>query len=351
MRGHRRASLKDIARNLGLSVNTVSRAMSGKDGVSAETRERVQAEAQRLAYVPNTFARSLVRGSSRMISLLIANPANPFYADVVHAIEERCRQLGYTLLLQITNETEEDERRAADSLLWSAADGALVVSTQHTRDHLERLRYAIPLVLINRDVPDLESDFVGVDNERALDELTTHVLSAGASSVVLLEDDLRLSTITSRLAGLRAAVARTPGATWEVAPVPTPRSGRSPLPDEARAVVRAVVDRPQRPDAIIAGTDYYALAAYEALDDAGLAVPDDVLVAGVGDYPFAPYLRPSLTSVRLPAQEIGTWAVDALVERITGSTAPPRSRLLPPVLVERGSTGLSTGGGGDEQTG
>src|SRR6476469_3330548 len=126
----RRATLKDIATRLGLSVNTVSRALAGKDAVSERTRLLVQVEADRLGYVPNAMAQSLVGGSAMALGLVITNPSNPFYTTLISAIEQRSRRYGYTLVLMVTEENLDNEQRAATALLRWGVDGAIVVPVQ-----------------------------------------------------------------------------------------------------------------------------------------------------------------------------------------------------------------------------
>lgn len=344
----RRTTLKDIAETLGMSVNTVSRALNGKDSVSEATREQIKAEAQRLGYVPNSLARSLVLGSPMTIGMVITNPSNPFYARLISAVEQRGRTRGYSLLLQVTEENADSDRAAAESLLRWGVDGALVVPVQSEADHWQRFRASgIPLVLLNRDVPDLESDFVGVDYERGAYEAAAHILDAGASTVCLMEEDLPISPVEDRVRGFRRAMAEHgPSTGWgKVQAVPTRRQDSSALPWEpadSHQIAREIVAASDRPDAILVGNDYFALGVYRALEETGLRVPDDVLVGGYGDHPFAPYLSPPLSTVRLPAAEIGAEAVDLLFQRIKDRNEyddPDKTRL-PPELVTRQSSAL-----------
>ena len=151
-----RATLKDIAATLGLSINTVSRALAGKDAVSEQTRALIQAEADRQGYVPNAMARSLVVGSAMALGLVITNPSNPFYASLISAIEHRARLHGYSLVLMVSEESLANEQRAAKDLQRWGVDGAIVVPVQHGADHWRKLQASgVPLVLVNRDLPEL----------------------------------------------------------------------------------------------------------------------------------------------------------------------------------------------------
>lgn len=340
----RRATLRDIAASLGLSVNTVSRALAGKDAVSARTRARIQAEADRLGYVPNAMARSLVMGSAMALGLVITNPSNPFYARLVSAVEQRCRLHGYSLVLIVTEENVDTEMRAATSLLRWGVDGAIAVPVQHGSEHWRRLAHAgVPLVLVNRDLDDLDCDFVGLDYEGSAHRATCHLLDANAERVLLVEEDLAVSSVDDRVSGYRRAL-RERGFTDEtIIRVPTRRRGSSTLPwdpADAYAIAQGVVRKLDGGTAILTGSDYFALGIYRALHEASREVPGDVAVMGYGDHPFSAYLNPALSSVRLPAEEIGSTAVDLLLERLAAPREPraPRRVELEPALVIRDST-------------
>ncbi|MFG1815126.1 LacI family DNA-binding transcriptional regulator [Kribbella sp. NPDC049174] len=340
----RRATLRDIATALGLSVNTVSRALGDKDSVSPKTRAAVQAEAARIGYVPNTLARSLVLGSAMTLGLVITNPSNPFYAQLISSIELRVRAQGYSLLLLVTDESAENEQRATEALLRSAVDGAVVVPVQAEWDHWRRVRDAgIPLVFVNRDVPELDCDMVGVDNERGSYEATSHLIAGGARRLLVLEEDLPITTTADRVAGFRRAMSDAGLKVSEdtIRAVPTKRYDSLALPwqpEEAYRFAQTLLTD-GHPDAIVTGNDYFALGLLRLLAEQGLAVPDDVAITGYGDHPYAGYLQTPLTTVRLPAAEVGTTAVDLLLQRLRSSTSErPRKTLIRPELVVRAST-------------
>lgn len=345
MAEHRRHTLRDIAVSLNLSVNTVSRALSGKDGIGEKTRALVRAEAERVGYVPNSLARSLVLGSAMTFGLVITNPSNPFYAQLISGIELRARAHGYSLLLLVTDESEENEARAAEALLRSSVSGAIVVPVQGAQDAWRRLgAMRVPTVLLNRDLPHLGYRLVGTDNELGAYLATSHAVSRGARSIVVLEEDLPITTIANRIAGFRRAMAEAGLSVprGSVISVPTRRYQRNALPwqpEDAYRVARRLLRRTRLPDAVVVGNDYFALGLYRALDEHGLKVPDDVMVIGFGDYPFSGFLSPSLTTVRLPAVEVGTAAVDLLLDEIAGGgSSRPRTQLIAPTLVVRQST-------------
>lgn len=342
----RRVTLEDVAGTIGLSANTVSRALNGKSGVSEATRGRVRAAAERLGYVPNAHARSLVLGSRMMIGLVITNASNPFYADLVTEIEYHAAAAGYTVVLLISAESSERELTAADTVLRSGLDGVVIVPVQGSTNPWTRVRRAgIPVVVVNRALPDLDADFISTDNDAGSYAATEHVITRGARRVMMLEEDLPISTIRLRIQGFQRAL-RDHGVDVDdrdVVAVPTRRHDRAVLPwhaDEAYRVAGDLLDRGHLPDAFVVGNDYFALGLYRALQARGLSVPDDTMVVGFGDYPFAEFLTPSLSTVRLPAKAVGRRAITSLLDEL-GGRKEPGSRttlMIQPELVVREST-------------
>jgi LacI family transcriptional regulator len=340
----RRARLKDIAEALGLSVNTVSRALAGKDAVSETTRMMIQAEAERRGYIPNGMARSLAVGSAMALGLVITNPSNPFYTTLISAIERRARMHGYSLVLMVSEENLENERRAAESLLRWGVDGAIVVPVQTEVEHWIRLGSAgVPLVLVNRDLADLECDFVGIDFNGSAFRATRQLLDTQTKRVILLEEDLHVSSVEDRIAGFRRALHERGIADETIIRVPTQRRDSSTLPwdpTDAYHLAQRLIRRLEPGTAIMVGSDYFALGVYRALRESGFKIPDQVSVMGYGDHPFAAYLDPPLSSVRLPSEEVGSIAVDLLLERLARQCPPPAAQKvrLQASLVVRSST-------------
>ncbi|MFD7431731.1 LacI family DNA-binding transcriptional regulator [Streptomyces sp. NPDC059818] len=345
MRADGRVTLKTMADSLGVSVKTVSRALAGKDSVGEELRARIRAEADRLGYVPNSMARSLVSGDTMTLGMVITHPANPFYAQLISAVEERCRANGYSLLLMVTEEDLETERDAARTLQRWGVDGAVVIPVQEGAEHWRKLRDSgVPIVLVNRGLDGFACDFVGVDHERGAYEAASHLLDTGASSIHLLEEDVPFSSAADRRAGFHRALTERglPVRDDTVTLVPPSAQGRRVLPwepDAAYECAQQLVSGLEPGAAVLTGSDYFALGLYRALSERGIDVPAQVAVIGHGDLPFAAYLQPALASVRPPADEIGARAADLLFERIQGSAAPAKTICLPPELRIRASAG------------
>lgn len=345
MSPRRRVTLRDIAESLDLSVNTVSRALADKDGIGAVTRQRIKAEADRMGYVPNTMARSLVAGQAMTIGLVITNPSNPFYARLISAIEERGRTYGYSLMLMVTEDSVDDERRATEELMRWGVDGVLGVPVQHGAEHWARLRKSgTPVVLLNRALPDFDAPMVGVDYYAGARAATAHALDCGATEVHLIEESLDVTPVSERIRGFHDVLAeRGLEGTQTVTRLPEVHRDRPWSPFDPRRAYQLSLDLVADLPAgavVLAGNDYDALGVLRALSVKGLSCPRDVGIIGYGDHPFSSCLTPPLTTVSLPATDVARTGVDRLLELMSADddTAETGTTLLPPELVIRDST-------------
>lgn len=341
----RRRTLQDVADAVGLSVNTVSRALNDMPGVSESTRARIAAEAARIGYVPNASARSLVLGSRKTIAVVVTDLANPYFNDLVSEIEEQAAQRGYTVLLLLSEEDPERERNAIDTALRAGVDGIIGVPVQGNSNPWEAvIRARIPLVLTARALPETPADFFSNDNEAGGYMTTRAVLDRGARNPLLLEEDLRISTVEHRIAGFRRAVEEA-GLSFDdsrVALVPSRRHTRGAMHwrvEDGYRIARDILESGSHPDAFLVGNDYFALGLYSALRETGLRVPDDVLVMGWGDYAFSRFLDPPLSTLKLPSAEVARRASTKLFERLEhGLVSEPVTELVVPELALRAST-------------
>lgn len=347
-------SIKTIADNLGLATNTVSRALRGLHYVSPKTMERVQAEAAKLGYVPNSAARALVLGSANSLGLVITNPSNPFYSELISAVERRSRQQDFTLHMMVSEENLENEERAVDIMLRWRVDGAIVVPTQVATDPWQRfVRGGGHLLCVNRPLVDVDSDFIGVDYEQGAFEAANHLIVNGFGPILVFEEDLAVSTVESRIAGVRRAVQESDGQFDDasILRIESPREHDSTLPWVPQSAYEAaleVLPHLSKGTGIVTGTDFLALGIYRAAAETGRQIGKDIGVVGQGDHPFAAFLTPGLTTLKPPARDIGFAAVDRMAAKTRrgqhsddnsdSSELPPQQDIHLPILQERGST-------------
>lgn len=342
---HRRPTIKDVAEALGLTANTVSRALNDKSGVSAQTRALIKAEAERVGYVPNGNARSLVDGSRKSIGVIVTDLANPFYADLVSEIESRAIASGYTVQLFLSDESPEREQLAVEAALRAGVGGIIAVPVQGRSNPWAAVtRVGVPLVAASREIPEPGVDFVSNDNEAGMRMATDVVLDHGATDVILIEEDLPISTVTHRISGFRQSL-EAHGIRYDLqrtALIPPRRVPRAAMPgraEDAYKIAGDLLDRGRRPEAFVVGNDYFALGLYSALRERHIRIPDDVMVMGWADYPFSRYLDPPLSTLRLPSSEVARRASELLIARLAGSTVAPVADYVAPELLLRASTG------------
>lgn len=344
--GRRRRTLQDVAEAVGLSANTVSRALNDMPGVSAATRARIKAEAERIGYVPNVHARSLVLGSPKTIGVVVTDLANPYFNDLVSEIEEQAFTAGYNLLLLLSDEDPERERLAIETALRAGVDGVIGVPVQgRTNPWTAIARAGIPLVLTTRELEDPKVDFFSNDNEAGGRMTTNAVLERGARDPLLIEEDLQISTVEHRINGFRQALEEhdIPFDSRRNALIPSRRRVRASMhwrAEDGYRVARDLLEGGHFPDAFVVGNDYFALGLYSALGERGIRIPEDVLVMGWGDYAFARFLDPPLSTLRLPSVEVARRATTRLFALLDGSALgdDPVTELIQPELALRAST-------------
>jgi LacI family transcriptional regulator len=306
-------------------VNTVSRALTGKRDVSAKTRERILVLAGQLGYTPNLLARSLLRGRSATIGLLVTDCTNPFYAVLIQAVEETLSRAGLGLLLATSTEDVEKERLAIAMLRERRIDGLLFTPVDVDAPHVhELLSGDLPVVLLGRRPAGYKGGFVGTDNVRGARLVAGHLLDQGHRRVAHLTREDAASSARERLIGYRKALVGR-GIAFRRDLV----HGVPPSVKGGGLAAEWLDARATRPTAVFAYNDAQAVGLMLALQDAGIELPAGLSVVGFDDIELASLVRPALTTVAQPTEEIGRLGAEMLIARIREGT---RSRmiLLPP---------------------
>ena len=202
-----RTTLREIANRAGVSIITVSRALNHRPDVSKATRERVLAIAAELNYAPNVHARALASGSSKTLGLIVADNLNPYYARIIRGVEETAREHGYGVLLCNTDEQPNLELTAHQLLREKGVDGVLITSVQSGAGPLKDLeRDGTPFVLLNRYVPEIETDYVLNDNFHGAYEVTSVLCKLGHRRIAHLTGSECITSVRDRTAGYRKAL-------------------------------------------------------------------------------------------------------------------------------------------------
>jgi len=328
--------MQDVAREAGVSVNTVSRALAGKPDVSPETRARVLEVAERLGYRPNKLARGLRSNKTGTIGVVVTDIANPFFGALVKGVERAARQHDYSIILQDTDEDYEREREAIQVMLAERVDGLLITPVQTGTETIEELKEAgLPFVLLGRHFDDLETDYVVTDDVEGGFLATEHLIKLGHKRIAMINGPLHISSARERFQGYKKALDHY-GIELDESIV----SAGATTTEEGYELTKSLLDRPARPTAIFAYSDFVAFGVMRAIREARLKVPEDVAVVGYDDVEFSSHLEVPLTTVKIPKGLLGERAVESLLNKIDGkvSDRKPEQIVLQVKVVTRAST-------------
>jgi LacI family transcriptional regulator len=331
----RGATIVDIARKLGLSAMTVSRALNGNGEVSTKTRERVIACAAALGYHPNRWARSLVTRKSLIVGVVIPDIAHSFFTEIVTGIEEVIEKAGYDILLCHSRSDPARERAEIEMLTGSRADGLIVapVQPEDQPEPFEELRRReVPFVLVDRFFAGEEFYRVGVDDRAAGRLATSYLLDLGHRSVAHIAGP-SISTGSLRRRGYLDALRAAGVASrkdWIVAADFDIEGGRE--------AMHRLLKAGTPPTAVFAANDPMAIGAVYACREAGLRVPEDVSIVGAGNIEGPHHPNPFLTTIEWPRVEQGRVAAELLLAAIADPKAAPAQKVFTPELLERQST-------------
>ena len=322
-----RSILRDVAQAAGVSLRTASRVLNDDPRVAASTRQRVQGVMADLRYTPDLMARSLRGGVDATIGLVVESIADPFFAELVAAVESATSEDGRSVLVASTHGDPGHESRAVTELLRRRVSGLLIVPT--AGDHSWLAGAAVPLVLVDRPAPGLDADVVGIDDRGAAFGAVSHLIAHGHRDIAYIGDYSRVATSAARLAGYRDAMARhgLPVAERLVhADCPTPRS--------ASAAMGGLLAGSDQPTAVFSAATRCSLGVVPAMHEHRRT---DIALVGFGDFAMADTLVPAVTVVNHAGSGVGQAAIARLLRRIREPGLSREAIQVPVALVERGS--------------
>lgn len=350
--GRRKApTVLDVARVAGVARATAARVLGDYGSVRPELRARVLEAAADVGYQPNRLARSMVSGASRTLGAVVADIGNPFFATAVRAIADEARTAGFEVVLANSDEAVAEERAAVQVLVEKRVDGLIVApAPDGSHDHLARLRdIGPPLVLLDRNVPQLATDAVIIDGGAAAAAAAQHLMSLGHERLAVVTDvatshalsDLPaaarevegMGTAAMRLVGFLGAMAEAglrPRAEMVVQAAPTLEG--------ARETTLALLDAEVRPTALFTTDNVMTLGAFEALQERGVPIPEAISLFGFDDLEWTRIVRPPVSVVAQPVYELGVAAARRILARVGGDEGPVETLVLPTRLVMREST-------------
>lgn len=315
---------------------TVSRTLNGVGPVHDDTSKRVLAAARALRYVPHAAARSLSIRRSHTLGVLLPEVHGEFFSEVIRGIDVAARARGYHVLVS-SSHSDAQEMSAMLRALRGRVDGLIVMSPDVELGVLSRALTAdTPAVLLNSATNARPT--IRIDNYTGACGMTAHLVALGHRQIAFITGPERNADAAERLRGYRTALGPTNGAKraqLEIEGDFTEESGY-------RAVAKILALK-QRPTAIFAANDAMAIGALRALREAGIAIPDDMALAGFDDIPMARYLTPQLTTVRVDIAEMGRRAVEYLVASLDGESEVKKHDVIPTTLVVRESCSAPSG--------
>jgi LacI family transcriptional regulator len=327
--------LKDIARELNVSVMTVSKVVRGCADVGADTRGRVMAKIKELNYQPNWVARSLAARRTFMIGLIVPDLMHSFFAEIAKGVAETIRPLGYDVVICNSEENGEVEASEVERLLGRQVDGLLIASAQppSSVDVFQRIEArGVPYVLIDRQFGDASASYIGADHEEIGRMATRHLIERGCKRIAHIAGP-PLTPGLGRLKGYRDALA--------AAKISVPDSYVVRACDDATGyeAARGLLALKPRPDAIFGYNDPTAAGAMKAILEAGIRIPEEIKVIGVGNVHYSDLLRVPLSTIDQGSASIGRQAADVLIKAITAKRRrATKTTLIEPTLVAREST-------------
>jgi LacI family transcriptional regulator len=331
-------TMKDIARDVGVSVVTVSKVLRNHSDISEGTRKRVLQRVKELNYQPNPAAQALVTGRTNLIGLIVPDLVHPFFAQVAKGISAKLRPSGYSLIIASSEDDPNLERRELDQMLGRRVDAVILASTQTNPGYFHRIEHQrLPIVLLDRRIPGLTADFVGIDDVMAGSLATRHLLKIGCRTIAHIAGS-DVSTAADRAAGYNAELAR------QKVSLPAGyvvKHGRGDDSGDAAGYtgMKALLRLDPRPDGVFCCNDPIAMGAMRAILETGLRIPQDVAVVGCGNVHYADFLRVPLTSIDQDSSGLGLSAAKmalSIAKRKMG--LPAKTVLMSAKLILRAST-------------
>ena len=329
-------TIKDIAKELGISPSTVSKALKGHRDISSSTKQSVRDLAEKWNYKPDQVALSLKSGLSKTIGVIVPEIVHYFFSTVIGGIEDLAHDSGYNVMFCQSSESYVREVKAVETLLANRVDGILVSVSKVTDnfDHFRKIQdNDIPLVFFDRICDEIDTDRVVVDDESGAYDAVSHLIAIGCKNIVHLSGPPNLLIGKNRTDGYQRALRE------HAIPVDENNIIRCDTMEDATLVVPLLLKRAYRPDGFFAVNDLTAAAAMKVITDTEYNIPEDIAVVGFTSGLISDITNPTLTSVEQHGYLIGKEAVRLLINRLEKKhDFPSQTKIIKTKLVIKGST-------------
>ena len=326
------ATMKDITRLAQVSTSTVSHVINGSRFVSDEIREKVMRIVVELNYTPSYIARSLKVKATKTIGLLVTATNNPFFSEVMAGVEQYCQKNQYNLIIATTGGDAKRLQQNLQTLIHKQVDGVLLMCGDSRFQADMELTVPLPLVVMDWWFTELNADKILENSERGGYLATKSMVDVGHQKIGIITGNLRKSVAKNRLQGYKKALSEANivlNPDWIV---------ESHFDFEGGIVgAQKLLALSDRPTAIFCCSDTIAIGAYQAIQNQGLRIPQDISIMGYDDIELARYLFPSLSTISQPKAELGKLAVETLLQRIQEPNENYRTLVLEPTCILRES--------------
>jgi LacI family transcriptional regulator len=332
-------TIRDIAREAGVSITTVSRVLNNRPDVSEATKKKVQNIISVLGYSPSSIARGLVLQRTYTIGLAIPDISNPFFPQVAKGVQSRAKELGYSVILFDTNNDVNEEKEAMELLKRKQVEGMIVsLSMDNVEELLSLKQEGFPVVQIDRVIPDCHIPSVTVDNVASAYGATEHLIDLGHRRVCHITGSFAFQTTRDRLRGYQLALQES-NIDLTYADI---LEGDYTIESGYRHMQSILANR-QDVTAIFAANDLMALGCYQAAFEYGVRIPQDISIIGHDDIELSQVVNPPLTTMSQPKYELGRAAAENLITLIECSQSREECvevehTVLETTLIIRGST-------------
>lgn len=327
-------TIKDVAREAGVSVATVSRVWNEAAFVSPDTRQRVAGVAARLGYSPHGAARSLITRTTHAIGVLLPDLYGEFFSEIIRGIDHTAQRHGYHILVSSSHDSK-DESEAALRSMRGRVDGMIIMSPDlEAHRTLHALQDSFPVVLLNGGADSKAFDTITIENHEGACKMVRHLVKRGHRRIAMIGGPERNYDAAERLRGYESAL-REGGIAHDASLVM--KGNFSELSGHSAA--RALLALDLRPTAIFAANDSMAIGALSALREHGLRVPEDIAIAGFDDIPMARFMNPPLSTVHVDISKLGELATTLFLSSLQEGNHSRQQLQLSTTLVLRSSSG------------
>lgn len=334
----KKVSLNDVAKKVGASTTLVSIVLNGKAKqyrISEAMEKRVTAIAKEMNYSPNLVAQNLRGGKSQLIGVIVTDISNPFYSTISRIIEDRANELNYTVLFSSSDEDLENTKRLINVLINKGVDGLIVVPCDGSKDVIKEVYDDdVPLVLVDRHFPDVSVSYSCLDNYRATELVTQHLIEQGYKNISVISYETEMNHIIERVAGYKDTMTKAGlGDHTKVKRIDL-SNPRSEMYEALEGLIRK-----GNTDAVICLTNMLSINGIYCLKEMKVKIPEDIAFVGFNRSDVFNLFHSSITFIKQPLEQIAEEAINILVDKITGSKhAIGEVSIAKPELVIQNST-------------